>query len=341
MDRASVFGTECWGFDSLPGHHLHLSPAARAGGFFVAVGIDPNGAGIIGTIHPFNRKTTVESAIRWPDGYRAAVSLAFDVDGPSGDAMLDDSLPHNLRYFSEGSYGPYRAVPRLLDLLAQHDLTATFFVPTWVVEHWPDLCERIVADGHEVGYHGHRHEVFFDLTLHEQQAVMEHSKAVFQRVLGVTPRGFRTPSGDWSSDTAALLRRFGVLYSSSMRGDDRPYFHPAVDGLHGLVELPARWDMDDYTALAYFADPAFPSGLDRISDYRVVSRNWIAEFEGYAREGLFWTTILHPKVSCKPGRLRILDELFGAIRAHDDVWVAHAGAVAQWWVDTYGQEAHT
>lgn len=285
------------------------------------------------TILSDHRKKTMEPIVRWPNGYRAAVSLAFDVDGPTGDAMLDDSLPHNLRYFSEGSYGPYRAVPRLLDLLAEYHLTATFFVPTWVVEHWPVLCERIVADGHEVGFHGHRHEVFFDLTLDQQQAVMEHSKAVFQRVLGVTPIGFRTPSGDWSDDTAALLRRFGVTYSSSMRGDDRPYFHPDFDGRHGLVELPVRWDMDDYTALAYFEDPAFPTGLDRVSDYRVVTRNWIAEFEGSYREGLFWSTILHPKVSCKPGRLRILRELFAAIRNHDDVWVAHAADVAQWWID--------
>ncbi|MFM2032912.1 MAG: hypothetical protein RLZZ297_1677 [Chloroflexota bacterium] len=274
---------------------------------------------------------------RWPSGYRSAVALAFDMDGPTGDAMLDDSLLDNLRYFTEGSYGPYRAVPRLLDLLAHHGLTITFFIPTWVVEHWPALCERIVRDGHEVAYHGHRHEVFYDLSLADQQATMERSRAIFQRVLGVTPVGFRTPSGDWSPDTAALLRRFGVRYSSSMRGDDRPYFHPDVDGQHGLVEIPARWDMDDYTALALFEHPAFPSGGDRIADYRAVSGNWIAEFSGYHRDGLCWGTILHPKVSCKPGRLRILDELFTAIRRHDDVWVARGDAIAQWWIAQYAE----
>lgn len=275
----------------------------------------------------------MESTPRWPSGYRSAVAIAFDMDGPTGDAMLDDSLLDNLRYFTEGSYGPYRAVPRLLDLLAKHELTITFFIPTWVVEHWPALCTRIVKAGHEVAYHGHRHEVFYDLSIAQQQETMERSREIFQRVLGVTPVGFRTPSGDWSLETAALLRRFGVRYSSSMRGDDRPYFHPDVDGAHGLVELPARWDMDDYTALALFESPAFPSGGDRIADYRAVARNWIAEFNGYHRDGLCWGTILHPKVSCKPGRLRILDELFSAIRRHDDVWVARGDAIAQWWID--------
>ena len=59
------------------------------------------------TILSDHRKKTMEPIVRWPNGYRAAVSLAFDVDGPTGDAMLDDSLPHNQRSFSEGSYGLY------------------------------------------------------------------------------------------------------------------------------------------------------------------------------------------------------------------------------------------
>src|SRR5258708_6812648 len=86
----------------------------------------------------------------WPDGNRCAVALAFDVDGPTGDAMLDGSLPHNLRYFSEGAYGPWKALPRLLNLLAEYDLKATFFVPTWVVQHWTERCEKILGGGHEI-----------------------------------------------------------------------------------------------------------------------------------------------------------------------------------------------
>ena len=190
--------------------------------------------------------------------------------------MLDGSLLHNPRYFTQGAYGPWRALPRLLDLLAAYDLKATFFIPTWVVRHWTERCERIVAGGHEVGYHGHRHEVFIDLSAEQQLDVMDQSRRIFRERLGVTPIGFRTPSGDWANETATLLEHFGVIYSSSMRGDDRPYFHPADKG-RGLVEIPTRWDIDDYTALAYTEAPDFPIGLDRISDYRAVDRNWRAE----------------------------------------------------------------
>lgn len=269
----------------------------------------------------------------WPEGRQSAVALAFDVDGPTGDAMLDGSLRDNPRYFTQGAYGPWKALPRLLDLLATYNLRATFFVPTWVVLHWTAHCRRIVDDGHEIAYHGHRHEVFIDCTPQHQLEIMERSRTIFQDLLGVTPQGFRTPSGDWSRETAQLLGDFGVLYSSSMRGDDRPYFHPASAAGQGLVEIPGRWDIDDYTALAYTEEPDFPTGLDRISDYRAVAGNWCAEFEGYHRDGLCWTTILHPKVCARPGRLAILEEVFRAITRHGDaVWSARCIDVAQWWI---------
>jgi peptidoglycan/xylan/chitin deacetylase (PgdA/CDA1 family) len=273
----------------------------------------------------------------WPNGSQCAVALAFDLDGPPGDAMLDGSLSRNLRYFTEGAYGPWRALPRLLDLLKAHALKATFFVPTWVVLHWTGRCERILKEGHELAYHGHRHEVFKDCSLEEQREIMGRSRDIFGARLGVAPLGFRTPSGDWSDETAGMLTEFGVIYSSSMRGDDRPYFHPRVNDRRGLVEIPARWDIDDYTALAYFEDPDFPIGLDRISDYRLVEQNWRQEFQGYYRDGLCWTTIFHPKVVAKPGRLRILEGLFQHINEHPNVWAAHGAEIARWWISENGE----
>ena len=266
----------------------------------------------------------------WPKNYRSAVALAFDVDGPTGDAMLDGSLVKNMRYFGEGAYGPWKALPRLLDLLKEHNITATFFVPTWVVLHWTEQCEQILLRKHEIAYHGHRHECFIDHSVDRQREIMVKSRSIFEERLGVRPLGFRTPSGDWTSETACMLQDFGLTYSSSMRGDDRPYFHKRADDFRGLVEIPGRWDMDDYTALAYFEEPDFPIGLDRISAYADVKNNWCHEFDGYHRHGLCWTTILHPKVCAKPGRLSILDGLFRYIRQHDDVWIATCSEIAAW-----------
>jgi len=275
---------------------------------------------------------------RWPDGLQSCVALAFDVDGPTGYAMLDGSIWRNPSFFTLGAYGPWRALGYLLDLLDELRIPTTFFVPGWVVEHWPAQCRAIVERGHEVGYHGYRHEAFWQLSSEEQRAVMARSLALFRQHLGVTPTGFRTPSGDWGPETVEILLDAGVEYSSSMRGDDRPYFIESSKGGRSLVEIPGRWEVDDYASLAYQRNPNYPAGLDRIASYDATFDNWRREFDGVHREGLCLTTLFHPKVLGKPGRILLLERLLQHMRAQGDVWFATGNQVAQWWRRQHGGE---
>lgn len=277
-------------------------------------------------------------AARWPDGARSAVALAFDLDGPTGGAMLDGSIWQKPGYFSLGGYGPYRALPRILDLLDAAAIPATFFVPAWVVETWPAACRAIVDHGHEVAHHGYRHEQYFDLTPGQQTEVIIKSQKIFADVLGVEATGFRTPSGDWHPETPRILLESGFAYSSSMRADDRPYFHQIDGRFSSLVEIPVRSDLDDYASLAYTRNPDFPSGQDRIASYRLTVDNWIREFDGFHAEGLCLTTLFHPKVSGRPGRLLILEQFLNHLRSTPDVWFARCDEVAAWWTSTRAQE---
>lgn len=267
----------------------------------------------------------------WPEGKRSCVALAFDVDGPTGNAMLDGSIWRNPAFFTLGSYGPWRAVGYLLDLLAEYRVPTTFFVPGWVLETWPAQIKAIVDRGHDIGYHGYQHEAFWQLTRARQQDVMAQSLALFRKHLGLTPTGFRTPSGDWGDDTIEVLLDAGVTWSSSMRGDDRPYFTPHAASGRSLVEIPGRWELDDYASLAYQRHPDFPAGLDRIAPYDTTLDNWRREFDGSHRDGLCMTTLFHPKVSGKPGRILLLERLLQHMREADGVWFATCGEVAQWW----------
>ncbi|MHA3737297.1 polysaccharide deacetylase family protein [Pseudomonas sp. Eth.TT006] len=268
----------------------------------------------------------------WPGPHKACLALAFDLDGPTGDAMLDGSIWHKPEYFGFGGYGPYRALPRLLDLLDAFSIPATFFVPAWVVENWPQQCQAIVERGHEVAYHGYKHESFYALTLDQQQAVMAKSREVFWQHLHIRAEGFRTPSGDWRAETPAMLADAGVIYSSSMRGDDRPYLVNVPGHSTPLVEIPGRWEMDDYASLAYTRAPNFPCGLDRTASYALTLDNWQREYDGAMDEGLCLTTLFHPKIIGKPGRILLLEQLFEHMRQRDDVWFATCRDVARWWL---------
>ncbi|MBP2169982.1 peptidoglycan/xylan/chitin deacetylase (PgdA/CDA1 family) [Erwinia toletana] len=268
---------------------------------------------------------------RWPQGKQGCMALAFDLDGPTGDAMLNGSIWQIPEYFTFGGYGPFRALGRILDLLEQYQVPATFFIPAWVVEQWPQQCAAIVEKGHEVAYHGYRHESFYALNGDQQRQVMETSREIFWQRLGIRAEGFRTPSGDWHQETPGVLLDAGVIYSSSMRGDDRPYAISVPGYTQPLVEIPGKWEMDDYASLAYTREPDFPKGLDRTASYALTLDNWCREFDGAMDEGLCLTTLFHPKISGKPGRILLLEQFIAHMRQRD-VWFARCRDVAHWYL---------
>ena len=83
--------------------------------------------------------------------------LSFDVDAES--PVLADSARHarDLGAMSHQAYGPREGVLRILALLAEYSLPATFFVPGWTADRWPQAVEQILAAGHEVGHHSYAH----------------------------------------------------------------------------------------------------------------------------------------------------------------------------------------
>jgi peptidoglycan/xylan/chitin deacetylase (PgdA/CDA1 family) len=280
---------------------------------------------------PMDTTLPAEERPRWPGGARCAVMLSFDVDGPSSWINRDPATWRLPKTFSLGAYGPWRALPRILDLLETHDLPGTFFVPGWVAEAWPERFAAIAGAGHELGHHGYMHELYYDMPLERQREVIERSQAIFEDLAGAPATGFRTPSGDLRRETPALLRELGFSYSSSMRGDDRPY-RWEIDGRPSdLIEIPAHWELDDFPQFGFNFNPPMPRSQDRIAGTTATFDNFRREFDGYYRFGLCYVLMLHPQVIGKPGRLRALDRLLAHIRSHPDVWFARGHEIAEWW----------
>lgn len=267
--------------------------------------------------------------LRAGTGNGAVLALAFDLDGPTGGAMLDGTLWHKPGYFSLGAYGPNRAVPRILDILSTHSIQATFFTPAWVVQQWPELCRRIIREGHEIGNHGYRHESFFDTTAEQQRQILDKSQSIFDRILGISATGFRAPSGDWHPETARLLSDYGFVYSSSLRNGDLPFWHEDFP----LVEIPAKSLFDDYTAFAYHRAPNFPAGLDRVAAYAPVFESWEEEILAAVEEELTVATIWHPKVMGTPGRALLLERFIARLAGQHIIPFQTCHAIASAWAE--------
>lgn len=267
----------------------------------------------------------MEAPIRWKDGARCAVTLTFDVDGESVWIYRDPALAERPLHMGMGAYGPRAGVPRLLRLLDRYGLPAGFFIPAWIVERYPEMSREILRRGHEVGHHGYLHERPFLLAgRDEEEALLLKALAVFDRVLGMRPRGSRAPACDPSRHTMELLRQHGFVYHSNLMDRDLPYCHTTPFG--ELVELPTSWVNDDWVYFGFSAVPPVGHGIWSQEDVYAI---WVEEFEGAYEEGGLFTLMMHPQVIGRPSRVRMLERLIRHILAKGDVWVARPLEVAE------------
>jgi len=267
-------------------------------------------------------------AIRWKHGARCAVTLSFDVDGETPWIYRDKALADRPLHMSMGAYGPKTGVPRILALLDRYNIKAGFFIPGWIVERYPDLCQEIVRRGHEVGHHGYLHEKPFFLESREQEEeLLIKSMEIFRQVLGVTPQGSRVPSADPSQHTMGLLKKHGFVYHSNMMDTDLPYLHQTPHG--DLVELPTAWVNNDFPFFGFSAVPPVGNGIWSQQD---VFEIWSEEFEGMYDEGGFFNLMGHPQVIGRPSRMRMLERLIRQILGKKDIWFAKPIEVAEFWL---------
>ncbi|MEZ5461184.1 polysaccharide deacetylase family protein [Dokdonella sp.] len=85
--------------------------------------------------------------------------------------------------------------PRLLDLLASHAAKATFFLLGEQVEKHPEIVERLVAEGHQLGNHSYDHPRFTRIPMAEQLEQIERTERLLTRFDGKALHRFRPPSG--------------------------------------------------------------------------------------------------------------------------------------------------
>jgi polysaccharide deacetylase family protein (PEP-CTERM system associated) len=87
-----------------------------------------------------------------------------------------------------------RNTERLLDILAESAVEATFFTLGWVAERHPALVRRVVANGHELASHGSEHIRVDRQSFDTYRADVRRSKRVLEDTGGVPVRGYRAPT---------------------------------------------------------------------------------------------------------------------------------------------------
>lgn len=105
--------------------------------------------------------------------------------------------------------------PKLLDLLREKDVKATFFVIGKRADQYPEIVRRAWAEGHLVGNHTWSHyPLFCFLMPHRLRDEIERCTESVRHSCGVRPRFFRSPVGLRHPLLALYLENAGLQYIS-------------------------------------------------------------------------------------------------------------------------------
>jgi peptidoglycan/xylan/chitin deacetylase (PgdA/CDA1 family) len=274
----------------------------------------------------------------WPGGARLALSVVVNVeegaeanirDGDKYPEPVDEmgiALKRSVRNHGNESnyrYGITRGAPRVMRLLEQHGIRATFTACALALERAPELAREIVRQGHEVTSHGYRWAHQFHMDEAQERDYIRKAVASIEASVGRRPRG-------WLSrylvtdNTRRLLAEEGFLYHMDDLSDDEPWWDE-VDG-RPIIVLPYQVDNND---MKMWAEPSYTP--EQWLKYAIDNLEWaLAEGE---HEVNVMSIGLHLRIIGRPGRIWALEKFLAhaAERARQPggVWIATREQIAE------------
>lgn len=274
----------------------------------------------------------------WPQDAHLALSIVVNVeegaeanivDGDKYPEPVDEmgiALKRSIRNFSNESnyrYGIARGAPRVMRLLQEHGIAATFTGCALALERAPDLTREIVRQGHEVTSHGYRWSHQFNMNEEEERAYIRKARDSIERSTGQRPAGWLSRYLT-TGNTRRLLIEEGFSYHMDDLGDDEPSW----DHHEGrpIVVMPYQIDNND---MKMWTHPAH------------TPEHWlqyaIDNFEWSLREGAYEVNMMsigvHLRIIGRPGRIGYLEKFLRHVKQRslqpNGPWIATRKAIAE------------
>jgi peptidoglycan/xylan/chitin deacetylase (PgdA/CDA1 family) len=276
--------------------------------------------------------------IRLPAGRRIAVAITCDFDAHSPwIGSYRTTAPSAL---SRGEFGAEVGVPRLLSLFNALSVKATWFTPGHDLVTFTDKVRSVIDAGHEIAAHGCYHEVIGDLAPGEERRLMAVQLEQHEKIVGCRPRGYRSPSWEFSNETLGILEEFGFDWDSSLMGREFDPYHPrsvttnyetaSVFGPPSpILELPVSWYLDDFPAVEYV-----PGYAEALGSHDQMFARWREIFKyAYERvEAPLYIVTVHPQTIGRAHHIAGFESFLNDIASHDGVWWATLSQVYEAWL---------
>ena len=180
------------------------------------------------------------SPLQFYGGFASGIRPDLSPPSVPGSSVVWSGLTDTRRMALTFDDGPMPDwTPRVLRILARHDVPATFFLKGINVQRHPAI-HRDSAAIHELGNHSWDHPDLARLDYAECRDQLVRTSAIIERVYGRRPTLFRPPYGHLagSSVLAAAEQRLTTVLWSAQMDEDRFVDKPA--GIIGFVRQAAR-----------------------------------------------------------------------------------------------------
>ena len=279
--------------------------------------------------------------IEWPDSARVAVSVVVNYEEGSEYSLLDGDphretnsevpspLPLDERDLANESffeYGSRVGVWRIMDILGQYRVPATFFCCALALERNPQVGPEIVRRGHEVFGHGYRWEEYYKMDRDTEREAIRKAVESITRTTRERPLGWYTRYGPSLNTRELVVEEGGFLYDSNSYADDLPYY-TQVHGKKWLV-VPYSLEVND--------TKFWRGGMVNPKDFYDTAHNTLEllHSEG-ATNPKMMSVGLHCRIAGRPARAVALKNFLEYACSLPGVWFAQRTDIARWWLEKY------
>lgn len=275
--------------------------------------------------------------IDWPGGAKLALSIVVNVEEGSemtvarGDRGMEpvDELGIHIKspirnYGNESNYlyGIKAGAPRIVKLLRDYDIKASWTVAAMSLENHPEIAGAIRDLGHEPVSHGWRWVHQFKMEEDAERAFIRRAADSIEATTGTRPCGWLSRYFH-TDNTRRLLIEEGFAYHMDDYSGDVPFWDRTTLPDRPIVILPYQLDTND---MKMWTDPAYSPAA--WLDYAKAS------FDQLYREGAdgnpkMMSLGLHLRIIGRPGRVWAFEAFLAHVRAHADVWIATRRDIAE------------
>jgi peptidoglycan/xylan/chitin deacetylase (PgdA/CDA1 family) len=230
----------------------------------------------------------------WPNGKRAAASIAQDVEAGFANARF------------------------AADSLRAAGVRSSFYLTSRLAQRYERLTRYLAASG-EIGTHGDNHSLLGGLPSDEQRARLLATQRELHALVGSDANGLRPPEEQFDTVTmsAWLAAKGNYMFGAN---DSRSAAPELLRVGRDTLVLVGRVGSDDFAATARFNPPA-----------ATLAQIFLGEYERVRALGGHYVLSYHSQVLAKPELVPALATVARKLASDTAVWVATVGDVATWW----------